>query len=279
MSFQVMGLNCASSLIIPKRYLRTVCMDLVIQLYLYNAESEQHPYQKQAKELRQVEIDECFLRNIHHPLIQRVHILCESQAAYIYFQRIASAYKNMKCIFILHGKQPTYAEMLNYVKAAIPSNRIVCIQNSDIYIDHSVSREFLESTMTYNTVVALTRHEHTDDLHSVCDVTTCPLIWDYMGSHDTFLFKTPIPETFSVETLHYPQNVYGGETLFMKAWKDSGKTLFNPSFDIRIFHRHRHRVTFGSYPTIADGYLCHSSPVAPEGRDDIKQALKTLYND
>lgn len=255
-------------------------MDLVIQLYLYNYDAEQHPYYKEAKRVRQAEIDECFLRNLHHPLIQTMHILCETRETMFYYANFAKEFqKETKCVFTFHGKQPTYAELLQYVQKNIPENRIVCIQNSDIYIDHNVSNEFLESKLTYDTLIALTRHEHLDDTHTECNINTCPLIWDYMGSHDTFIFKTPLPPTFSFDTLHYPQNVYGGETLFMKAWKDSGKKLYNPCFDIRIFHRHRNRITFASYPTLAEGDLCHVNPSAPEGRDDIRLALKTLYDD
>ena len=255
-------------------------MELVIQLYLYAIDKEQDPYRRYMKEIRQMEIDECFARNLHHPLIQTLHILCETEKAREHFINISKQFnKEMKCIFFVVGKQPTYAEIIQYVEKNIGDNKIVCIQNSDIYIDHGVSKEFLETKVTYDTLIALTRHEHTHEGHPECTISTCSLIWDYMGSHDTFIFKTPIPVNFSIETLHYPQNVYGGETLFMKAWKDAGKQLFNPCFDIRIFHVHKNRVTFSNYPTIAEGDLCHINPTAPEGRDDIQKLLKTLYKD
>lgn len=254
-------------------------MELVIQLYLYNYETEQDPYKRYMKQVRQMEIDECFVRNIHHPLIRRVHVLCESQAARSHFEALATHFKSMKCLFLTHGKQPTYADMLRYVDKNIEEGKLVCIQNSDIYIDNTVSHEFLLQAARPDRLIALTRHEHTDDAHETCTISTCPLIWDYMGSHDTFLFHTPIPKDFPYSSLEYPQNVYGGETLFMKAWKDSGKTLYNPCFDIRIFHRHLNRVTFTPYPTLADGYLCHSSPVAPANRPDIASSLKTMFTD
>ena len=255
-------------------------MDLVIQLYLYDIESEQHPYQKQAKQIRQMEIDECFLRNLHHPLIQTVHVFCETEAVKDYFTGLAKQYKQeMKCLFIPYGKQPTYAEFVRYVKETIEDNHIVCIQNSDIYIDHGMSREFLFKALrtTPDTLITLTRHEHTDNEHSRCDESTCPLIWNYMGSHDTFIFQTPIPDSFPYENVSIQQNLYGAEAVFLKAWKDSGKQLMNPCFDIRIFHRHNQRVTFGSYATVADGYLCNANPIAPEGRKDIQSQLKTIF--
>ena len=255
-------------------------MDLVIQLYLYSWQTEQDPYRKHAKQLRQREIAECFLRNLHHPLIETLHLLCDSEEAIAFYKALATEHNLLqKCVFVSHGKQPTYADFLQYVNKAIPDNHIVCIQNSDIYIDHEVSKEFLEKTVDTKTFVALTRHEHTDESHTECSVKTCPLIWDYMGSHDTFLFRTPVPPTFSLSSLHYHQNVYGGETVFMKAFQDAGLTLMNPCFDIRIFHRHFQRVSFSSYPTIADGYLCHVNPNAPQGREDIRSALQTIFKD
>lgn len=259
---------------------RSVEMELVIQLFLYSINNEQDPYRRYMKEIRQMEIDECFGRNLFHPLIQTIHILCDTLKTKQYYENLATKLgQQMKCVFVFHGKQPTYAEIVEYVSKNIHSNKIVCIQNSDIYIDHSLSKEFLEKSVTPNAFVSLTRHEHTDDTHSKCDVTTCPLIWDYQGSHDTFLFRTPVPETFDYKYVSIPQNVYGAEAIFMKAWKDTGKTLFNPCFDISIYHRHMNRVSFEQYKTVADGYLCHVSPTAPEARPELQNQLKTIFKD
>lgn len=253
-------------------------MDLVIQLYLYKWESEEDPYRRYLKQVRQMEIDECFLRNLHHPLLQTFHVLCDSEGTEAYYRGLACQYeKQMKCIFTVHGRQPTYADMLRYIAKNIHDRKCVCIQNSDIYIDPAVSLDFVSTNATADRLIALTRHEHTNGDHSPCTIETCPLIWDYMGSHDTFIFHTPIPNNFPYHTLEYPQNVYGGETIFMKAWKDSGKSIVNPCFDIRIFHRHQNRVSFAEYPTLADGYLCNCNPSAPEGRHDIANALKTIF--
>ena len=111
-------------------------MDLVIQLYLYNWEAEQTSYYKQAKRMRQYEINECFLRNLHHPCIQTVHVLCDTETTLNYYTSLAKEYqKDTKCVFVHHGKQPTYADFLQYVRQTLPENHIVCIQNSDIYIE------------------------------------------------------------------------------------------------------------------------------------------------
>jgi hypothetical protein len=255
-------------------------MELVIQLYLYAIDKEQDPYRRYMKEIRQMEIDECFARNLHHPLITQIHILCDTEETKKYYENMSvQLRKQMKCTFILHNKQPTYAEIVDYVAKNIESNKLVCIQNSDIYIDHSLSKDFLESNILSNSLIALTRHEHTDETHSKCDITTCPLIWDYQGSHDTFIFRTPVSENFNYTYVDIPQNVYGAETIFMKAWKDTGKTLFNPCFDISIFHRHMNRVSFEAYKTVADGYLCHVSPSAPRNNPELQASLKTLFKD
>ena len=255
-------------------------MELVIQVYLYDILYETDTYRRRAKQIRQMEIDECFLRNLHHPLIQHIHLLCENEETKDYYENLASKYgKQINCVFILYGKQPTYAEIVRYVSIHIPDNQIVCIQNSDIYIDHNLSIDFLSTSLPYNVFISLTRHEHTDDTHSKCDVTTCPLIWDYQGSHDTFIFRTPVPIHFPYDSVNIPQNVYGAEAVFMKAWKDTGKTLFNPCFDISIFHRHMNRISFQQYNTVADGYLCNVSPSAPKDRPDIQANLKTLFKE
>lgn len=282
MNLTHVGKNLKNSLIQSKPNWMTfsILMELVIQLYLYKWEEDPIPMRQQAKQIRQVEINECFLRNLFHPLINTIHVLCEDSKTKAYYTDVAKQHElEMKCCFVEYGKQPTYAELVEYVTNNIPENRIVCIQNSDIYIDHSLSKEFLETTIDPMTLVSLTRHEHTEEGHPVCNVTTCPLIWDYQGSHDTFLFRTPVPPNFPYESVKIPQNVYGAEAVFMKAWVTAGKRLLNPCFDINIFHRHWQRTAFTSYETVADGYLCHVNPRAPHGRDDIQQSLKTIFKD
>jgi len=232
------------------------------------------------RKFRQWEINQCLLFNMTNPIIHKIHVLLENEDNLEYYELLIDEHPNKnKVSFTVYGKQPTYAEILKFIDTTIPGGTTVCIQNSDIYIG-AVSPEFLKESVTSNVVVTLTRHEETDpenpDIH-LCDEKTCPLIYDYMGSHDTFIFQTPVPKDFPYDRVNINQNLYGAEAVFLKAWVDTGKRLFNPCFDISIYHKHLNRTKFSHYETVADGYLCHINPSAPKGRDDIQKRLKTIF--
>lgn len=253
-------------------------MELVIQLYQYDYMTESNEYVRISKENRQYEILDCLHRNLLNPHINKIHILLEKESNYEFYKMcIKNNPQKDKCVFTVFGSQPRYADLVEYCKNTIKDNTIVCIQNSDIYFGHDLLPSFLEETVDLNTLVSLTRHEHTSDTHDICNENTCPLIYDYQGSHDSFLFRTPIPESFPFYSVTHYQNVYGGETVFMKAWVECGKQLKNPCFDIKIFHRHINHFYLKQYETIANGYLCNINPSAPIGRDDIKSQLKTIF--
>lgn len=260
-------------------------MELIIQLYQYHIRPEDTPNKQIAKQIRQYEINCCLLLNIHNPIVNHIHILLEDEGDLAYYTNLLESNTHSRAYtFSVFGKQPSYADLVLYVKEKIPQGKIVCIQNSDIYFGDSIDKQYLEQTVTDNTLVTLTRHEEQDTITSVkshsniCNETTCPLIWDYQGSHDSFLFRTPVPDNLPIESLSIPQNIFGGEAVFMKAWKDAGKQLLNPCFDIPVFHKHRHHIYFKQYDTIANGYLANASPMAPRSRPELQTKLKTLFS-
>jgi hypothetical protein len=259
-------------------------MELVIQLYQYKIHENEHPQRVAAKQFRQHEINVCFLWNLNNPIIQKIHVLLESDADLSYFNKILSEHSHSaECTFSVFGRQPFYADLVRYVHQTIEPGKIVCIQNSDIYFSHTIQSEFLEKILDNQTLITLTRHEETDPQKSafehdvVCNEESCPLIYDYQGSHDSFIFRTPIPETFPYQNVAIPQNVYGAEAVFLKAWKDCGKKLVNPCFDISIFHKHKYRTYFKEYETIANGYLANANPLAPTCRPDLQKKLKSIF--
>lgn len=259
-------------------------MELVIQLYQYRADPSDHFMKVRAKAFRQHEINVCFMWNLNNPIIEKIHILVEKQEDIQYYTDLIQKYTHRAdYTFHVFGKQPLYADLVRYVNDTIPPNKIVCIQNSDVYFSHDIQPDFLKEAVKEDTVVTLTRHEEQNPATSVfhhnadCNETTCPLIYNYMGSHDSFLFRTPVPTDFPYKNVEVPQNIFGGEAVFLKAWKDTGKKLINPCFDIKIIHKHNQRVYFKEYQTIADGYLANANPIAPKDRPDIEAKLKTIF--
>jgi len=246
-------------------------MELVVQLFKYILDEPN----RQGKEYRQYELNQCLIRNTQNPVFSKIHIIVETASDVEYYRSIIdSLTEKTKCLFFIFGRQPKYSEIVRYVHTTIEDGKIVCIMNSDIFMGLA-SIEFICSEIDINTMISLTRHEFTDEYHSVCNVDTCNLIYKYHGSHDAFIFTTPVPSTFNYSLIDIPQNIGGSEAIFMKAWVDSGKKLKNLCFDIPIFHMHRYRFT--NYNVIATHELCNVRPTVPKNRPDIQAQMITMF--
>jgi hypothetical protein len=78
-------------------------------------------------------------------------------------------------------------------------------------------------------VFSLTRHEH--------DFTK-PLIDEYMGSHDSFLFIAPIKKSI-LKHIQHKQNIWGAENVVLFELDKLNYKLLNPCNSIKIIHEHR----------------------------------------
>lgn len=252
-------------------------MELVIQLYRYNIKDEDTHSNKIGKQRRQFEINDCLVRNIKNDIFSNVHVLFENADDIEYYTKLISDIpEKIKLRPTIFGKQPLYSDIVRYINMNIKNGTIVCIMNSDIFMG-STTIKFIENELDYNTFISLTRHEYTDDTHSVCDVNTCHLIYKYHGSHDAFIFKTPVPDNYNYTYVDIPQNVGGSEAIFMKSWQLVGKKLKNLCFDIPIYHRHINHFYISSYPVLATHELCNVSPTVPEGRSDIQSQIIKMF--
>lgn len=248
-------------------------MDLVIQLFRYTINN--NDLRKDDKLYRQSELNDCFIRNIKNSIFSTIHVLLEKESDLEYYSSLIDTLsEKVKCNFIIFGKQPKYSDLVKYVKSSIENNKIVCIMNSDIFMG-STSIDFIKNELDYNTFISLTRHEYTNDNHSECNVNTCRLIYEYHGSHDAFIFKTPVPENYNYNFVDIPQNIGGSEAIFMRSWVDTGKYLKNLCFDIPIFHKHKHR--FVTYQVLANHTLCNVKPTVPKDRPDIQSKMVQMF--
>jgi len=102
------------------------------------------------------------------------------------------------------------------------------ITNSDIYIKEC-DLNILNKLNDNNTVFALTRFEY--DM-------SCPLIKKYEGSHDCFIFKSPINDSF-VNNIQHVQHVWGSENVVLYELKNAGINIYNPCIQIKIVHLHK----------------------------------------
>lgn len=220
-------------------------MNVIIQLFVYDFANCKSEWERNRKQLRLRETSYCLFRNSNDASIESIHIFVDTQEALDYY----SQYANEKVKFILHGKQPTYKDLVKYAIDTFSSGKLVCIMNSDIIFNSEKDHELIRKIAKPKRLISLTRHELTDDTHSICSGKTCEFS-QWGGSSDTFIFTMPIEAGFQLNSIDHKQNMFGAENVFHKAWVDCGYEICNPCDDIITIHIHRDRVHFESYETI-----------------------------
>lgn len=224
-------------------------MNVVIQLFLYDLERSRHQYEVMRKQLRIQEFGTVFHMNLQNPKIKSIHVLCETEAAADHFRAVALSANREKAVFTVMGHQPTYKELVDYVKDTFKEKELVCIMNGDIYFNSVSDIERIETYLQPHHLFSLTRHEITNDGHTYHTLETCPFTGNG-GSSDTFIFYTPLPDTLDTSKMNFCQNLIGAEAVFMKPWVDAGYEIWNPCDDIITLHLHQDRIHFESYATI-----------------------------
>jgi hypothetical protein len=192
--------------------------------------------------LRNYEIEEALKKNIESPYIESIHLFVDDENSYNNLKEKFSQFiDNSKIIIASLGKgMPIYYDFFNYAMNNL-KDKICMISNSDIYI-HECDINLL-SILKENSMYALTRHEY--DM-------SCPLINDYHGSHDSFIFRSPL--NISIEGLKFPQNVWGSENKLLGILYNQGILIKNPCKQIKIVHLHRSNIRESNRPWIA----CHT---------------------
>ena len=246
-------------------------MNVVIQLFLFDLNACKSSVERENKEHRILEYSTVLRKNTADPYIKQIYVLCESQSAADYFQRVVEFDK--KVSFLVIGHQPTYKELFEFIKATIPPGEIVCLMNADIFFNSEKDHQRIQKHLQPHHLFSLTRHEITNDGHTECSFDTCPFTRG--GSSDTFIFYTPIRPTFNTSKLDYRQNLFGAEAVLHKVWFDAGYEIWNPCGDIITLHLHRGRIHFQQYSYIVEEYTNENSycntrtslPPIPSDRD------------
>ena len=134
-----------------------------------------------------------------------------------------------KIVVIEVGKKPKYTDFFNYILNNL-TDKICMIINSDIYL-HEIDESLIENIKENKIAYALTRYEY-DMSH--------PLIDDYRGSHDAYIFNSKfLDQTILNEHTNFYQNFPGIETHIIKAFCDNGFKVYNPCKQLKIVHLHK----------------------------------------
>jgi FkbM family methyltransferase len=248
-------------------------MDIIIQLFLYDRNSNDDSYIKYKKDVRESEYKKCFIENISRDYVNNVHVFLVNPNDEPHFKSMAGNYA-YKCKFIHFGKQPNYKDFIEYIQTKLDDNRIVCIMNSDILLDKHMQFHLIKQYVNGLNMFGITRHNYTNETHNICNIHTCLLVHQYQGSHDMFLMHTPISKNIKLEDIDFKQNVYGAEAIFQKTLKNAGYSFKNPAFQIRGYHIHDNFVYFENYPTIGTDADFSQPPSILE--IEIKEFIKNL---
>jgi hypothetical protein len=184
-------------------------------------------YSSHLDNLRTKELEQCLINNLYSPFVEKIHLFVDDNEALVKLNELSN--NSDKIVVVEVGKRPKYSDFFNYIIKNV-KDEICIIINSDIFLyenDEKLIANLKENKIAY----ALTRYEH--------DMTH-PLINDYHGSHDAYIFNSKfINETIINEDTNFYQNFPGIESHIIKAFCDIGFNVYNPCIQIKIVHLHK----------------------------------------
>jgi len=234
------------------------------------------PYSaKRAKELI-----ETLKRNLHNQHIAAVHVLTENADPTHELADVAPAVFN-KLIVVHVDKQPTYGDFFTYANSVLGSNVVTIVANADIYFDATLSTiqhrrpneaADLAGDAPWRSVFALSRQPSPDlsDDRKYDYQRIVNLCETYAGSHDAFVFATPVPDSV-LSAVDHSQNNMGAENVVIHAFQRvKGYRLSNPCSELHAFHAHgsRERDYDNNGMPISDGRYGAVRPGKLDGVDD-----------
>ena len=181
-------------------------------------------------EKRKSELIKALDKNLSNKYINKIHFFVDNENCIEFLKNKYYELFNYKIKICGVGKQPLYSDLFLYCNTL--KNRICMITNSDIWLDDikNINIHVFDKLKKNNqkTIFALTRHEN--DL-------SCPLIDCYEGSHDSFIFISPIDEQI-IKHVKHKQNVWGAENVVLYELNKINYKLYNPCKQIVIVHEH-----------------------------------------
>jgi hypothetical protein len=175
---------------------------------------------------RQKELDDTLINNNNCLYISKIHLFLDNEECSEYLNQLIN--DRNKIVIIRIGHQPLYSDLFQYANT-LP-NEICMISNSDIWLKEIKKDNLINILQQNNNIVySLTRYEHDN---------SSPLIDNYMGSHDVFMFKSPINSDI-IRRINHPQNVWGSENVLLYELQKFQYRIYNPCRSIIIIHEHK----------------------------------------
>ena len=195
----------------------------------------------QQRSHRQQEYIECILRNTSRSVVEvakvvrRAHLLVQDDGSMKHLRSVVLPQVEVKAAlmpvrFSRAPEQPLYKDLFLHANR-LCSGQLCMVCNADIYLRQDFPIDDVQRCLEAdpNKVFALTRYEN--------EAMFGPLIDDYRGSHDAFVFKAPLKQDF-VDAVDHKQNCYQSENIVIHELKRAGYDVRNPCKSCHIFHRH-----------------------------------------
>lgn len=178
---------------------------------------------------RNNEYNVTLIKNLESEYIKKIHLFIEDDYSLYILNNIIEKKEeyNNKIIKIIFNKQPMYSDFFKYSFDNL-KDELVMISNSDIYLDKCNNDILNKYIIEKNNVFSLTRHENEIDK---------PLIDNFMGSYDSFIFKSPLKDDIYLRS-SFTQNNWGSENLVISLIRNNGYEILNPCHQIKIIHNH-----------------------------------------
>lgn len=173
----------------------------------------------------------CLDKNLHHPLIEKIHIAFDTSCINSHCNNILldELLKRPVEIDYIKGR-PTYGYFFNQADTIYPDRRII-ISNADIFFNDTLRR--LENYDLSNKFLTITRWQYKGENRIVPYLTRSGE--NASVSQDTWIFKTPI-KNFDNHGIEL--GTIGCDGKIAKQAYLNGFTVLNPCLTIQCCHVH-----------------------------------------
>jgi len=183
---------------------------------------------------RQREIDECLVRNVKNPWIDKIYLLNDR---YYPLDFILDHKNKIEQVVMVEGYKKNrllYSSAIHFANTHLSGKDICILSNLDIYFDDSLN--MLRAYNLDRKFLALSRYENN-------------ILVDEKDSQDTWIFQCPfLTEMMDHRDLEFGFGVPGCDNRIARIALDHGYNVVNPSRTIRTHHLHesKHRTYSGA---------------------------------
>jgi hypothetical protein len=192
---------------------------------------------------RQAEYETALRANLSHPRVESVVLFVRGPDARARLATLNLPHRE-KLVELHWDTQPKQKDYFRYCNESLAGKLCFILCADDLLDDDFAVLDGELRSDDPQEVYALTRHE---------DDGTCPLIDDFQGSHDGFLFRSPLTQ-IDLEAFDFFQFNPGSDNVILEHLYARGYQLSNPCRRLKIIHLHRTKHREGDQTRVNDSF-------------------------